>query len=136
MRALVLFLLLSGPAAAQDAVAVSDAFVKTAGGTAGAAYFTLENRGAAAERLTAVSCSCAARAEMHSSGMDAAGMMVMAPLDGIDLPPGESHALVPGGEHVMLFGMTLAPGATATLTLSFASGATATVEAPVRGPGG
>ena len=65
------------------------------------------------------------------------GMMKMAELTaGLPLPAGQAVALAPGGNHLMLIGLTtpLVAGETVPLTFQFASAPTITVQAQVRQP--
>ena len=123
--------LAAAPALAGD-IEVSDAYVRAMGTGSGAAYFTVTNHGAAADRLLSASADPGERAELHNSKSDAAGMMQMLPLDGINLPAGAMHSLTPGADHLMLFGLPrLEDGATVTLTLIFEQAGQVRVDAPV-----
>jgi len=105
--------------------------------TMSAAYLTLRNAGATAERLVSAATSAAEVAEIHTSEMDSQGVMRMRPVtDGLEIPAGGSVTLEPGGYHIMLIQLkqALVPGETITLTLNFASGATLEVTAEVRLP--
>jgi copper(I)-binding protein len=124
------------PALADDGISIENAQVRAIGASAktAAAYFDIVNHGEAADRLVSVTTAAAAHAELHSSGTDAMGMMQMMPLpEGIAVAAGETHALTPGGEHVMLTGLTapLTDGEQVTLTLTFEHAGAIIVEAPV-----
>jgi copper(I)-binding protein len=84
----------------------------------GAAYLTMKSP--TADRLTAAASPVANRVELHLSTMDG-GVMRMREVLAIDLPPGETVTLKPGGLHVMLMGLKqpLRPGETIPLTLEF-----------------
>ncbi|UCF51227.1 MAG: copper chaperone PCu(A)C, partial [Bradyrhizobium sp.] len=70
---------------------------KVAGG-----YLTIENKGAAADKLVGVSADIAGKAEVHEMAMDN-GVMKMRPLDkGLVIDPGKTLKLAPGGYHLML----------------------------------
>lgn len=62
--------------------------------------------------------------------------MTMRPVEAIPIPAGGEQALVPGGYHLMLMEPKgeIAVGDVVSLTLRFRSGATVTVDAPVRAP--
>jgi periplasmic copper chaperone A len=96
-----------------------------------AAYFHLTNLGEP-DRLIAVSTDAAGLVEIHEMQM-ADGVMRMNPIDGIDLPTGETAVLEPGGFHLMLMAVTrpLVSGEALTLTLTFESGKTLTVAVPI-----
>jgi len=105
----------------------------TAGGTAnGAAYLTLANGGASADRLVGVASSIAAKVELHTHLMDG-GVMKMRPVEGIDIEPGAPIELKPGGLHVMLIGLTapLKDGDTFPLELTFQKAGKVTVTVNV-----
>jgi copper(I)-binding protein len=102
-----------------------------------AAYLTIANAGAAADRLVSAATDVAGLVEIHTSEMDSQGVMRMRPLtDGLEIPPNGSVSLEPGGYHIMLMELNqpLMPGETVTLTLKFASGTTLDVEAEIRLP--
>lgn len=106
----------------------------------GAAYMTLANEGAAADRLMAVSTPRARMAELHDHTMEG-GVMKMRPVDAVALAPGESVTLAPGGLHVMLMGLTepLVDGGSFPLTLEFERAGTIEVEIRIfepKAPGG
>lgn len=69
---------------------------KVAGG-----YMKITNTGSESDRLTGGSVPFAARFEVHEMSMDG-GMMKMRQLaDGLEIKPGQSVELKPGGYHVM-----------------------------------
>ena len=140
----VLTALVSTPSlAGEDGIAVSAPFARETPPNArvGGVYMTLTNHGPAI-RLTGARSDAAAKAEIHTHSMDAAGVMRMREVeDGIPLDTGETVAFAPGGLHVMLLNLAapLRRGETVTLTLEFADGSTVEVAAPVesiaaRGP--
>ncbi|WP_372527000.1 copper chaperone PCu(A)C [Piscinibacter sp.] len=106
-----------------------------AGQSNGAAYFSLDNRGAG-DRLLAVSAPVSARAELHSMTMDG-GVMRMRQLDAIDVPAGKTVELKPGGLHVMLLGLKapLKAGDSFLMTLKFEKAGEATVDVKVQAVG-
>jgi copper(I)-binding protein len=59
----------------------------------------------------------------------------MRPVDAIEIVPGESAILEPGGLHLMLSGLKqkLDPGATIPLTLVFEHAGEVTLDVPVQG---
>ncbi|MBN8980694.1 MAG: DUF1775 domain-containing protein [Rhizobiales bacterium] len=74
----------------------------TAGGAkVGGGYLTITNKGTAPDRLTAVSLTAAGNSEIHEMKMDG-GVMQMRPLaNGLEIKPGETVKLAPGGYHAM-----------------------------------
>lgn len=86
----------------------------------GAAYMKLTNKGEVTDRLVSVSTPAAKTAELHNHIM-VDGVMKMRPVENIEVKPGESATLQPGGLHVMLMGLTepLEEGKSYPLTLTF-----------------
>jgi copper(I)-binding protein len=87
----------------------------------GAVFMRIVNRGTTADRLISAETERANKTELHTHIHDQ-GVMRMRPVEGIDLPAGAAIELKPGGEHVMLLGVTkpLSPGLGFPLTLTFA----------------
>ena len=103
-----------------------------------ACYITLTS--STGDRLTSIISPRAARSTLHAVSTEG-GVMSMTPMtDGLELPAGQAVALAPGGDHIMLTGVTvpLAEGDLVPLALTFESGAQIALEAPVRAdaPGG
>ena len=67
------------------------------------AYVTIANDGAAPDRLLRVSSPMFDTAELHRA-MTGDNVMKMSPVEAIDLPANDVVELVPGGNHIMLFG--------------------------------
>jgi periplasmic copper chaperone A len=89
---------------------------KVAGG-----YLTIENKGSAPDRLIGGSAAVAGKFEVHEMKMDE-GVMTMRPLDkGLEIAPGKSVKLAPGGYHLMLMDLKqpLKQGEQVAVTLQF-----------------
>ena len=72
-----------------------------------AIYMTVRNHGDLDDRLFRVEGEVAERIEIHTTVADDAGVMRMMELeDGITIASGDTHALRPGGDHIMLLGLT------------------------------
>ena len=102
MRALCLMcLLMPAMASAQQKIDVTNAWARATvpGQKVGGVYMDI--RSATAVRLMSVSSSAAGKAELHNMKVEN-GVMKMFPVDGIELPAGQSVKLAPGGNHVML----------------------------------
>jgi copper(I)-binding protein len=102
MRALWLMcLLIPVTVPAQQKIEVTNAWARATvpGQKVGGVY--MEIRSATPARLLSVSSSAAGRAELHNMKIEN-GVMKMFPVDGVDLPAGQSVKLAPGGNHVML----------------------------------
>ena len=90
------------------------------------------------DRLTGVTSPASPVVEIHEMVMEG-DMMRMRRLDeGLPLAAGETVALRPGAEHLMLTALSapLEEGQTVPLTLTFEDAAEVTVEAQVRQPDG
>lgn len=114
------------PAAAQDAVRAGDLVITqpwsraAAAGGQGAGYLTLANRGGVPDRLLGASSPVSGRIELHTHINDG-GVMRMLEVPAIDLPPGATVTLRPGGLHLMFMGLTeaLQQGSAVPVTLRF-----------------
>lgn len=126
--ALVAFLLsLATPLRAED-IKVGDLVISQAwsratpgGAKVGGGYLTIENKGTAPDRLVGGLSDVAAKVELHEMNM-ANGVMTMRPVDGgLEIAPGKTVALAPGGYHLMLVGLKapLTQGQSVPVTLTF-----------------
>lgn len=96
-------------AQAHDSVTAGDLTIENAraratpaGARVTGGYMLIENRGAAPDRLVGGSTPAAERVEIHEMAMDD-GVMKMRPIPGgLEIPPGGSVELKPGGYHIML----------------------------------
>ncbi|WP_135469543.1 copper chaperone PCu(A)C [Crenalkalicoccus roseus] len=89
-------------------------------GGSGAGYLAIANRGAAADRLVAAASPAAGRVELHTHEREGE-VMRMREVPAIEIPPGETVTLRPGGLHLMLIGLLrpLHQGETVPVTLRF-----------------
>ncbi len=101
-------------------------------GNVGAVYFTVENRGKAADTLADVEVTGALVAMIHEQVATGA-MVEMRHLGALPLPPRSTVRLAPGGLHVMTEGLDRAPvaGDTLEVTLRFARSGELKLKAPV-----
>jgi len=134
--ALVMFAI---PALAQDvtigkleihnpAIRATPPAAKVAGG-----YLTITNTGSEPDRLVGGSADFAGKVEVHEMKMDG-GTMIMRPVKGgLEIPPGGSVELKPGGYHVMFMGLgeQLKAGETLKVKLMFKNAGEVEVEFPV-----
>lgn len=90
------------------------------GAQTGAIYLTIKNGGTEGDRLVGASTPAAAQVQLHTEINDN-GVMKMRPISAIDLKPGTTTVLKPGGMHVMLIGLNqpLKEGQSFPLTLDF-----------------
>jgi len=86
----------------------------------GAAFLVIANRGQAPDRLVGASSPLADKVELHTHLRDG-DIMRMRQVPAIELKPGETLAMGPGGLHVMLLGLKqpLEAGGKLPLTLTF-----------------
>ncbi|MDP6883165.1 MAG: copper chaperone PCu(A)C [Rhodospirillales bacterium] len=130
------------PAAADDtplgALTIGDAWSRASAGPAkaGAAYVTITNNGAEADRLVGAATPVAKKAAVHTHLMRD-GVMKMRPVEAVEVNPGEPTVFMPGGLHVMLMGLKapLVEGDTFPLTLTFERSGTVEVRVRVFGVG-
>jgi copper(I)-binding protein len=101
-----------------------------AGATVGSAYAKITNRGTAPDRLIGGSLPGTAGVEVHEVRL-ANGVMKMRKLEnGLEIAPGKSVELKPGGYHLMLIGLQqgLRMGQSIKGTLQFQNAGTVEVE--------
>jgi len=117
-------------------IVVEQAWARASLTTNGAAYVALRNMGKSTDRLIGILTPVARRAELHTHTMDK-GIMRMRPLKAIEVHPGAPAVMRPGGDHIMLMGLTrkLKRGETFPITLRFAHAGEVTVMVTVAGPG-
>ena len=106
--AAALFALLGAPVQAQEVKAgdlvITQVWSRATPGGAKIAggYLTIENKGAAPDRLVSGSGDFAGKVEIHEMAVNN-GVMTMRPLDkGLPIEPGKTVKLAPGGYHLML----------------------------------
>jgi copper(I)-binding protein len=130
---------LAGPAAAADykvgSLDVSQPWARATpkGASTGAAYMTITNSGSKPERLSCASSPAAATCRIHEMAMDN-GVMKMRPVQGgLEIKPGQTVTLKPGGYHMMLEGLKtpLTAGGKLEATLTSSDGASVKVEFPI-----
>lgn len=126
-------LTLTVPAAAHDGVHINDATAR-ASAASGAVFFEIENHQSDDDRLIGVASDAAERVELHTHSQDAAGVMQMRHVpEGFVVPGNGSHALVRGGDHVMMMGLRapLKTGDVVNLTLTFEKAGEVELQVPV-----
>jgi periplasmic copper chaperone A len=107
------------------------------GATIGAGYMKITNTGTEPDRLVGGSVSFAGRFEVHSMTMEQGVMKMREVKDGLEIKPGETVELKPGGYHVMFVDLKepLKQGEDVTVTLKFAKAGTVEVKYPVEAIG-
>jgi periplasmic copper chaperone A len=107
------------------------------GASSGAGYMTITNKGSAPDTVNCVSSDSSAQCQIHTMTMDG-GVMKMRPVEGgLEIKPGETVTLKPGGLHIMLLDLKhpLEAGQNLKATLKFDHAGTVDVEYPIAGIG-
>ena len=102
------------------------------GAASGAGYMTITNKGTTPDRVSCVSDDASAQCQIHSMTMED-GVMKMRPVEGgLEIKPGETVTLKPGGFHVMFVDLkhSLEPGQSVKATLKFDNAGTVDIEYP------
>jgi periplasmic copper chaperone A len=103
------------------------------GASSGAGYMTVTNTGTTPDRLTCVASEAAMQCQIHTMTMEG-GVMKMRPVeDGLEIPPGGTIALKPGGLHMMFVDLKhpLEQGKIVEATLKLEKAGTVKVEFPI-----
>jgi copper(I)-binding protein len=134
---------LAAPALAEE-VKVGDLVITQAwsratpgGAKIGSGYLTIENKGAAPDRLIGGSADVADKLQIHEMATTN-GVMTMRPLDnGLAIEPGKTVKLAPGGYHLMLFDLKnpLKQGDKVPVTLEFEKAGKVKLSLDVQGIG-
>jgi periplasmic copper chaperone A len=108
------------------------------GADVGAGYMRVLNEGAAAVRLVGGETPASATVEVHMMSMDNGVMRMRPASEGLEIAPGASVELKPGGYHLMLIGLKapLTEGSSVPLTLIFDGGMRVETALAVRAMGG
>jgi periplasmic copper chaperone A len=135
--------LFAAPACAEDIKAgdlvISQAWSRATpnGAKIAGGYLTIENKGTAPDRLIGGSGEIAGKVEVHEMAMNN-GVMTMRPLDkGLDIEPGKTVKLAPGGYHLMMFDLKgpLKQGEKVPVTLQFEKAGKVNLSLDVQGVG-
>jgi periplasmic copper chaperone A len=125
---------LAGEVNTLGALQIDTPWARASIGTArpGAAYVTIRNTGAEADRLVSIKTPAAARPEVHAMEEEG-GVMKMRSAGSLDIPPGEEVRLEPGGMHIMLMKLRqpLKEGDSIPITFIFGEAGEITVTAPI-----
>ncbi|MFZ5782361.1 MAG: copper chaperone PCu(A)C [Pseudomonadota bacterium] len=72
---------------------------------AGGGFLTITNKGTAPDRLIAARSPASDKVEIHEMKMDGNVMRMRELEKGLEIPPGATVALKPGGFHIMFMGL-------------------------------
>ncbi|MFE6734982.1 copper chaperone PCu(A)C [Microbacterium sp. NPDC057650] len=120
---------------AGQTVTIEDAWAKAADEGMTAVFGTLVNKGGDDVTVVSAKTDAAEMSELHETVQNDAGEMTMRPIEGgLALSHDARVALEPGGDHIMLMGLTapLKAGDEVTVTLTFSDKSTYEFTAPVK----
>lgn len=123
------------PAAPSGPVTITDPWVKAAEGGMTAVFGTLANTSGTEMILLGATTDAADAVELHQTAADGSGGMSMEEKEGgFPIPAGGELLLEPGGDHIMLMGLTapLLPGDEVGLVLQFEGGTEHPMTATVK----
>ncbi|MFI5841608.1 copper chaperone PCu(A)C [Catenuloplanes sp. NPDC051500] len=115
----------SAAAAATTAgLTVKDPWIKAADTGMTAAFGTLVNGGTADITVVSAAASVSPMMELHETTMVGGAMQMQPKQGGFTIPAGGEHVLSPGGDHIMMMGLTtpVKAGDEITVTLTLADG--------------
>jgi copper(I)-binding protein len=121
------------PALAHDGVHIMDAYARVTGAS-GAIFLTIENHQDDEDRLISATTDVAEMAGLHTHMGGADGVMKMREVtEGFFIPAYGDHALIRGGDHIMLMGLTraLKDGDVIRLILTFERAGVVELDVPV-----
>lgn len=133
--ALTIAISLAGCASSADDLTITDPWVKAVDSGMTAAFGVVTNDTGADVTIVAAETASASRVELHETVMGDDGAMMMQEVGGgFAIAAGEHFTLEPGGNHLMLMGVTepLEPGSEVEITLELAGGDTLTFTAIVK----
>ncbi len=139
LLALLALLLIASPAIAHDyklgALEISHPWARATPPTAptGGGYLSVKNTGTTPDRLISASSPAAGTVEVHEMKMEGSVMRMRELAGGLEIKPGETVTLAPGGMHLMMMGLKapLKQGEKVPLTLVFEKAGKIDVELAV-----
>ena len=139
--AAVVSALLLSPASAADVTAgslkIAQPWARATpkGAQVGGGFMSITNTGTAPDRLIGGASAISSSFEVHEMSMDGGVMKMRMVKDGLEIKPGETVMLKPGGYHVMFMGLKeqLKQGDTFKATLEFEKAGKVEVEYKVEG---
>jgi copper(I)-binding protein len=135
--------LIASPAPAQDyklgSLEIAHAWTRATPPTApaGGGFLTITNKGTTPDRLIGVRSASSEKSEIHEMKMDGNVMRMREVEKGLEIPPGATVELKPGGYHIMLMGLRapFAKGAKVPVTLVFEKAGSVDVDLTVEAMG-
>jgi hypothetical protein len=103
----------------------------------GGGFLTITNKGTTIDRLVSASSPAAASVQVHEMKMEGNVMRMRELANGLEIAPGATVTLAPGGLHMMMMGLKapLKQGEKVPLTLVFEKAGTIDVEIAVEAMG-
>jgi periplasmic copper chaperone A len=140
LSSIALLALLGSPALAHDyklgSLEIDHPWTRATPPTAkaGGGFLTITNKGSTADRLIAARSDASAKVEIHEMKMDGSVMRMRELEKGLEIPPGATVALKPGGYHIMFMELKspLEKGAKVPVTLVFEKAGSIDVVFPVQ----
>ncbi|WP_425066893.1 copper chaperone PCu(A)C [Reyranella sp.] len=139
----LLVLPLAAPASAQDytlgSLEIATPWTRATAPTAksGGGFVTITNKGTTADRLMAARSPASLKVEIHEMKMDGQVMRMRELANGLEIPPGATVTLKPGGFHIMFMDLKapLAKDAKVPVTLVFEKAGSIDVDFKVEAMG-
>jgi hypothetical protein len=135
--------LIAAPASAQDyklgSLQISQPWTRATAPTAktGGGYVTITDKGTTPDRLIAVRSAVSDKAEIHEMKMEGNVMRMRELAKGLEIPPGATVELKPGGYHIMFMELKapMAKDAKVPVTLVFEKAGSVDVDLLVQAMG-
>ncbi len=135
--------LIAGPASAQNykvgSLEIDQPWTRATPPTAkaGGGFVTITNKGTTPDRLIAVRSAASDKVEIHEMKMDGSVMRMRELEKGVEIPPGATVTLKPGGYHIMFMELKapFAKDAKVPVTLVFEKAGSIDVELLVQAMG-
>jgi hypothetical protein len=111
LLSLLALLLVASPAIARDytlgALQIGQPWARATPPTApsGGGFLTITNKGTAPDRLVSASSPAAGAVQVHEMKMEGSIMRMREVEKGLEIPPGATVTLAPGGLHLMMMGL-------------------------------
>jgi hypothetical protein len=111
LLSLLALLLVASPAIARDytlgTLQIGQPWARATPPTApsGGGFLTITNKGTAPDRLVSASSPAAGAVQVHEMKMEGSIMRMREVEKGLEIPPGATVTLAPGGLHLMMMGL-------------------------------
>ena len=119
----------------EASIAYLNGWAKASDGMMTGVFGVLANEGTTELTLTSASCQGASATELHETVAGSDGTMQMRPVErGLSVPAGGELELAPGGNHIMLMGLSapILAGDTVSCSLGLSDGSTLEIAVPAK----